>query len=385
MAYGPHGAAVAGRLAVGRTRLGTPHWRRAARLAPSLIVAWAATAFVAARVVGLEPPDGETAATALTRSAILGVVLGSVGAWLETGPLASIGRRFPLGAALAARTLAYALAVVLGVVAIITVVVWIERGASPATVLRSAEFWSFIRDSDLGLMLALLVGASFLINLNLQLRRVLGPETLLALLVGRYRRPVREERAFVFLDLTDSTAWAERLGPLAFTDFKNDFFADVAEPVLATGGRIVQYVGDEVMVSWPMKRAERDAAPLRFFFLVDERIATHAERYRQRYGEVPRFKAGCHGGWVVTAEVGDLKRDIVHSGDVVNTAARIEGECRPRGRRLLISEALHARMPALEAVTAEPLGAAPLRGKAEPVALVAVEAARLGTPAGAAG
>ena len=147
MAHGPHGAAVAGRLAVGPTRLGTPHWRRAARLAPSLIVAWAATAFVAARVVGLEPPDGETAATALTRSAILGVVLGSVGAWLETGPLASIGRRFPLGAALAARTLAYALAVVLGVVAIITVVVWIERGASPATVLRSAEFWSFIRDS----------------------------------------------------------------------------------------------------------------------------------------------------------------------------------------------------------------------------------------------
>ncbi|PAP78510.1 adenylate/guanylate cyclase domain-containing protein [Rubrivirga marina] len=367
---------------MGRPRLGTSHGRQAARLAPSLIVAWTVTAFVAARVVGIEPPQGETVATAITRSAILGVVLGGVGAWLETGPLARAGRRFPLGAALAARTVAYALAVILGMLAIITVVLWVERRESPAEVLRSPQFWSFVRESNIGLMFVLLVGASFLINLNLQLRRVLGPETLLALLVGRYRRPVREERAFVFLDLTDSTAWAERLGPLAFTDFKNDFFADVAEPVLATGGRIVQYVGDEVMVSWPMKRAERDAAPLRFFFLVDARIEARAERYRQRYGEVPRFKAGCHGGWVVTAEVGDLKRDIVHSGDVVNTAARIEGECRPRGRRLIVSEALHARMPALEETTTEPLGDAPLRGKAEPVALVAIEAARLGTSAG---
>ena len=366
---------------MGVSRLGTPHWRRAARLAPSLIVAWAVTAFVAARVVGIEPPQGETTTTALTRAALLGVVIGSLGAWLETGPLVHAGRRLPLGIALLARTGAYALAVLTGVLVIITAVSWVGFGISPAALLRQPQFWAFFRDSDLGLMLALLVGASFLINLNLQLRRVLGPETLLALLVGRYRRPVREERAFVFLDLTDSTAWAERLGPLAFTDFKNDFFADVAEPVLATGGRIVQYVGDEVMVSWPMKRAERDAAPVRFFFLVDERIAARAERYRRRYGDVPRFKAGCHGGWVVTAEVGDLKRDIVHSGDVVNTAARIEGECRPRGRRLLVSEALHARMPTLDEAHCEPLGAAPLRGKAEPVALVAIEAARLGAAA----
>ena len=110
---------------------------------------------------------------------------------------------------------------------------------------------------------------------------------------------------------------------------------------------------------------------------MEARIEARAERYRQRYGEVPRFKAGCHGGWVVTAEVGDLKRDIVHSGDVVNTASRIEGECRPRGRRLLVSEALLARMPDIAEASVESLGAAALRGKAEPVALAAVERAAL--------
>lgn len=54
----------------------------------------------------------------------------------------------------------------------------------------------------------------------------------------------------------------------------------------------MQYVGDEVMVSWPMKRALHDAAPVRFFFLVEDRVAAHADRYRARYGDVSRFKAG---------------------------------------------------------------------------------------------
>ena len=345
-------------------------WRRAGRIAPTLIVAWTVATFVAARVSGVEQPQAATALGVLSRALVLGVVAGGVGAWLETGPLARAGRALPLGAALAARTLAYAVVIVGGMGAIIVAVSWLPMGVSPAVLVRLPEFQAVV--PALWTMFGLLVLASFGINLGLGLRRVLGPETLFALLVGRYRRPVTEERAFAFLDLTDSTVWAERLGALAFTEFKNDFFADVAEPVLATGGRIVQYVGDEVMVSWPMRRAERDAAPLRFFFLVEAQIAAHAERYRRRYGDVPTFKAGCHGGPVVTAEVGDLKRDIVHSGDVVNTAARIEGECRPRGHRLLVSAALLARLPAAEGLAVEPLGEVALRGKAERVAICAV-------------
>ena len=347
--------------------------RQTLRLAPALIVSWALATFVAARLVGISGPDGtETLSVALVRSVVVGVTVGLAGAWLETGPLARVGRLFPLWAALVIRTLAYAVAVLLGVLVIILLVSWGRFGVSPGALVQTPQFHDFMVSRDFLAMVGLLVAASFGINLSLQLRRVLGPETLFALLVGRYRRPVHEERAFAFLDLTDSTAWAERLGPLAFTDFKNDFFADVAEPVLATGGRIVQYVGDEVMVSWPMKRAEQDAAPLRFFFLVEERVAARAARYQKRYGAVPSFKCGVHGGEVVTAEVGDLKRDIVHSGDVVNTAARIEGECRPRGHRLLVSDEMLARMPAPPEMAHLALGDAALRGKSQSVGLVSV-------------
>ena len=347
-------------------------WRRAGRIAPTLVVAWTVATFVAARLSGVDGPTDETAGDMALRSATAGLIAGALSTWLETGPLARAGRRLPLIAALAARTVAYAVVVAVALLAIIGAVSWIEYGAPPAVLVRDPDFRALVTGAPFRVLFGLLVLASFGINLGLQLRRVLGPETLFALLVGRYRRPVWEERAFAFLDLTDSTAWAERLGPLAFTDLKNDFFADVAEPVLATGGRIVQYVGDEVMVSWPMRRAERDAAPLRFFFLVEGHVQARAERYRRRYGAVPTFKAGCHGGGVVTAEVGDLKRDIVHSGDVVNTAARIEGECRPRGHRLLVSADLLGRMPDADGLAVEDLGEVALRGKAERVGLCAV-------------
>ena len=77
----------------------------------------------------------------------------------------------------------------------------------------------------------------------------------------------------------------------------------------------------------------------------------------------------------MTAEVGDIKRDIVHSGDVVNTAARIEGECRPRGHRLLVSRELADRMRLSDEVSITHLGNAELRGKAAAVGICAVERA----------
>ena len=360
------------------------HVRQALRLAPFLIVCWTIAAFLAANVSGaawgtVDTPGSEIATPlqTLVRSLAVGTMVGLLSAWLETAILPRPMRRLPLWGALIVRTVAYALAVGLAMTVVVLSLGYVVSGLAPVELVNDAAFQSFVSSRVLLRFMVFLLASSFVINLVLQLRRVLGPETVRALFLGTYRRPRREERAFAFLDLTDSTVWAERLGPMAFTDFKNDFFADVAEPVLATGGRIVQYVGDEVMVSWSMARALRDGAPLRFYFLVEDRVARRAEHYRSRYGEVPRFKAGVHGGWVVTAEVGDIKRDIVHSGDVVNTAARIEGECRPRGHRLLVSRELADRMALPDRIALTSLGEAALRGKSEPVGLCVAERVEL--------
>ena len=178
----------------------------------------------------------------------------------------------------------------------------------------------------------------------------------------------------MFLDLNNSTAIAAALGPFRFNDFKNDFFYDIAEPILETRGQIYQYVGDEAVVTWTVERGLHQGNCLRCVFLVMERIHEQKDRYLARYGVVPEFKAGLHGGTVVTAEIGDIKKDIAHSGDTVNTAARVEAQCRPLDRRVLVSAALLSRCRVPEELEIEDMGEQELRGKAEALRLYSVRA-----------
>ena len=94
----------------------------------------------------------------------------------------------------------------------------------------SGQYRDFVLGGRFWLALAILTLTSFLINFFRQLNRMLGPGTLVSLLLGRYHRPVAEERIFMFLDLNNSTAIAAALGPLRFNDFKNDFFHDSRSP-----------------------------------------------------------------------------------------------------------------------------------------------------------
>ena len=344
--------------------------RRSLRLAPGLVLAWSLATLVAVRLSGVARLGDITLGQTFSRSLLVGLIVGLCAAWLEGNVIPAWGRRLPLGVVLALQTVAYTL-IVVAAAASVAGLIWVWRDAPTYTARRDVDV--LLSTWAIEGFLTLLILSSFLINLGAQLRRALGPGMLVALLIGRYRQPVTEARAFMFLDLTGSTELAEALGPLRFTAFKNDFFSDLSGPVLDTNGRIVQYVGDGVMVTWPMRRAVAGGAPLRFFFLLEQAIAARAARYRVRYGTVPQFKAGVHGGEVVTAQVGDLRRDIVHSGDVVNTAARIEGKCRPLGRRLLVSAELLERMAIPNGLAAEDLGAVSLRGKKEAVHVYSVE------------
>jgi adenylate cyclase len=84
---------------------------------------------------------------------------------------------------------------------------------------------------------------------------------------------------------------------------------------------------------------------------------------------VPTFKAGFHYGQVTTGEVGLVKRERIFSGDVVNTAARIQNTCNEYGVDNLIPKALLdlLRLPA--SYNLREIGAIGLRGKREPISL----------------
>lgn len=230
----------------------------------------------------------------------------------------------------------------------------------------SKAVWSVETVTKVGIAFCVFVVIIFFQQLN----RLLGPGTLVWYIFGRYHRPRQEARIFMFLDLKDSTSIAELLDISAHYALLNDFFHDIAEPVLATKARIYQYVGDEVVLTWPMASGLRDANCVRVFYEIDDAVRRNAPYYLARYGLIPQYKAGLHGGEVISAEIGHLKRDLIYSGDVLNTAARIQSECNRLNARLLVSSVLYERLVLPPGVEAESLGEVDLRGKRRAIGLV---------------
>ena len=216
--------------------------------------------------------------------------------------------------------------------------------------------------------------ASALLVSLVRVRDLIGAETLVNLLVGRYRRPVAEERVFLFVDLVGSTAYAQRNGNLRAQEFLSALFAAMAEPVARHRGAIDDYVGDMALITWPLARGVAEARCAACVFAILDAIEAEAEAWLREFGEVPRLRAALHGGSVVTAEVGVDRHKIAYFGDTVNTTARLEALARTLEAPVVISTELLARLPGLPPdVQARPLGRHALRGRAEPIQVAALE------------
>ena len=225
--------------------------------------------------------------------------------------------------------------------------------------------------------MSIVIGAIF------ELTQLVGSWVLLNVVVGRYRRPKREARALMFLDLSGSTSLAESMGELRTYDFLARFFFDIDEAILAHGGEVHAYVGDEVIVTWPLTGPASAAGCIDCFFGIQDRIAERADLYRREFGLVPQFRAALHAGPVVISECGDSRRQIALFGDSMNVTARIQEQCKETGRNLLVSADLLKQIPAAPGVSVEALGLKQLRGRSGAVELFAIERPRRPTIDGA--
>jgi adenylate cyclase len=206
----------------------------------------------------------------------------------------------------------------------------------------------------------------------LQMRRVIGGRALNNLLLGRYHRPVREERAFMVVDIKDSTALAERLGDEPAHALITSVFFDIDQPLLEHGGEVYQYVGDELIASWPLSEGIRDARCLRCYAAIEATLAQRAEHYRRAFGVRPEVRFALHAGPVVAGECGDAKLAIVYIGDTMNTVARLEQMAKTLDRDCLISADLLRHLDLPPGLTAEPLGPVLLRGRRQTLEIYAI-------------
>jgi adenylate cyclase len=243
-----------------------------------------------------------------------------------------------------------------------------------------SSVWLFYGRAAIGEIGAADVGfallISFLFNLLHAVADLLGPGVLFAFAAGRYHRPRPEERALLFIDLCGSTAKAERLGEARFLDFLDAFLADVSRDIVENGGEIHKYVGDEIIATWRLKNGRDNAGIVRAYLAARDRLAARREAYRREFGEGAEFRAAMHIGVVVLGEVGSFKKEIALIGDAMNTAARILDACRALNRPALASLALVKRVGVLpSSVRSDAIAPLTLRGKAEPLELVALEPA----------
>ena len=184
-------------------------------------------------------------------------------------------------------------------------------------ILTSSSFIMFM--VDLGLL-------AFVSILILEINDKYGPGGVRNLLRGRYNRPRKENRIFLFLDINNSTTIAEKIGHEKYFNMLRDFFADITEPIIANGGYIYQYVGDEVVISWINTPANKLRC-LKFVRQANITFKRKEKYYLNHYGILPSFKTGIHAGDVTAGYIGIIKKDLVFSGDTLNTAARIRSKC----------------------------------------------------------
>jgi len=278
----------------------------------------------------------------------------------------ALARRMPFLLYLALRSLGYLAATLMG----LAVGAWLLRESAERPLIERG-----------GVVFSLVLSLGF--NLLFGVNDLLGQGVLFNFVAGRYRRPRVEDRVLLFIDMESSTVIAERLGEARFLDFLNRFVADVTESIVAQRGAIHKYVGDEIIVTWPLAAGLRDGHCVHACFDALEQLDERAKAYIRDFGLRANFRAALHCGPVAIGELGTIKMEIAFLGDTMNTAARLQQACRDTGQRVLASAALMNRLAALPpGITKRSIGRLRLRGKENEIELYALAAAQSATRAG---
>ena len=191
----------------------------------------------------------------------------------------------------------------------------------------------------------------------------IGHGILINFFTGKYHTPTEEKRIFMFSDMKSSTTIAEKLGHIKYFELLREYYNDLSEAIVKYSGEIYQYVGDEIIVSWNYKDGIENNNCIKCFFAMKEDLGKRADWYNEKFGLLPTFKAGFHVGKVTTGEIGALKKEIIFTGDVLNSTARIQGLCNQYKVDLLISGDLMKSLDLDSEFKIKSLGKNELRGK----------------------
>jgi adenylate cyclase len=308
--------------------------------------------------------QGRTSVTGTMVGTVYGLLLsatiGGTELFILDGPMRAWLSDLSFTASLMVRSAIYA--------AIIIVVQFSQSGELIAGLPRESirqNFWSGAISSAV---------IAVLMNLLFAITNIIGPRAFLNFVTGRYHTPVEEQRFVLFVDIAGSTGLAERLGGVAIHRLLDRTFRLLTLAVVDYHGEVLNYVGDEVIVTWRERDGAVDSRPLRCFVAMRDELADASSQLAREFGAAPRIRGSLHFGPVIIGEIGDVKRAIVFNGDVMNTAARLEELSRTVDGGFLASRAAMERFKSVPPFPLRDLGRLPIRGRADGIDVVGLDA-----------
>ena len=169
--------------------------------------------------------------------------------------------------------------------------------------------------------------------------------------------------AILFADIAGYTTLSEKMGPQALSDLMHRYFDATFAPVKQHGGLIAQLKGDCFLAIWKATRGE--SAMRRNVCMAALEVAAAVRRFNASLELKLPTRVGVHCGEVFIGNVGGGERyEYGPTGDVVNTASRMDNLNKHLGTEVLVSSEL---LGELDAFCTREVGAFLLKGKAQPM------------------
>ncbi|TVZ16640.1 adenylate/guanylate cyclase domain-containing protein [Maribacter sp. MAR_2009_72] len=237
------------------------------------------------------------------------------------------------------------------------------------TSLFSAVIWTkfvnFISSIEFASTMVSISFSLFVSLLYFEISENIGHGVLMNFFTGKYHRPIEEKRIFMFTDMKSSTTIAEQMGHIQYFELLKAYYNDFSDAIVRFSGEIYQYIGDEIVISWKYDNEEQLTNAISCFFAMKKDLLKKTKWYQSNFGIVPTFKAGLHAGTVTTGEIGALRKEIIFTGDVLNTTSRIQGLCNELNVDLLVSQEIVTPTLSKNKYVIEPMGTVVLKGKEE--------------------
>ncbi len=297
---------------------------------------------------------------------LLGVLIGTLYAVIEFLFDKLLSKNLSLALVLLQKTIIY----LIGMVLSLTYVYKKVEVSSLELSLDNSKGW-WMEDKVFWLTIGYFLICSIIFSFIKIANERFGKGVLFNQLIGKYKKPREERRIFMFLDLQGSTTIAEQLGHYKYSELIQECFYDLNRVIGDYKAEIYQYVGDEAVISWKFDKGIERNNCVELFYKFQNRLEKKTKYYQKHFGVQPKFKAGLHGGKLIVTEVGTVKKEIAYHGDVINTSARIQGECNTYNKSLLISERLLDKLK-LHKYKLESIGNISLKGKEQEVKLFSI-------------